>query len=154
MLNLNIYNLPYDTLNLISNYLDYFSYMNIKLSCKEMFKFKNLTYKNKADIINNFFYKKFYLSFKDMKLMNRTGYLVNLDMVLKNPDKYRNLLIQCISWFQYNFQYIEAGNIIEGNLFKHHQTNAWLIKDNYTNKYHPFLNPFIFPKSIRVIKLI
>lgn len=152
-MDLLITNLPNDIFYVITKYLDYTSYIYLRFCCKDFYKFNFLlTFNKKANIINRFFLNKFYSPFSDLKLLNRNGYLVNLENLLKNPKRYDGILVQCISWFQYNFQYIEAGNVIEGLIFKHKQTNAWIIQDIETNKIHPFLNPFIFPKSIRIIK--
>jgi len=151
-MNSTITYLPNDIYYILSKNLDYFSYLNLKLSSKKLDNINFLFFKRKAIIINNFFIKKFYSKFDDLKQKNRNGFLINLENILKNPNKYSGSLIQCISWFQYNFQYIEAGNIIEGFIFKDEPTDAWVIRDIYSNRIHPFLDPFIFPKSIRVIK--
>ena len=69
--------------------------------------------------------------------------------MLNNPQKYVFKKIQFISWFQYNFSYFEPGNIIEGYIKC--INDAWVITDISTKRIHPLIDPFIFPKSIRVI---
>lgn len=149
---LSIINLPDDIFYVISKNIDYFSYINLQNTCKSFTRFKMHFFNKKANIIINFFKNKFYYNFKDLKNMNRSGHLINLDTILQHPEKYKNEIIQCISWFQYNHTYIEASNIIEGFVYKHLPTDAWVIYDIETTKLHPFINPFIFPRSIRIIK--
>ena len=139
--------IPFDIFSHLSLYLDYFSYLNLSIVIREKLDF--LRYKKKGNIINNFFYKKFFTNFSDLKLMSRKGHLVNLDSVLNNPQRYIFEKIQCISWYQYNFSYFEPGYIIEGYI--HCINGAWVISDIVTERIHPLINPFIFPKSIRII---
>lgn len=142
--------LPNDIIYLLSFYLDYYSYLKIINLLKESDYNFLLFYKRKANIINTFFYKKFYSNFCDFKLKGRKGHLILLDSILNNPKKYINEKIQCISYFQYNFSYFEPGYIIEGNI--HCINGAWILLDIDTNRIHPLINPFIFPKSIRLLK--
>lgn len=144
---MSILYLPNDIFYHIFLYLDYFSYENMIITLKIKLNF--LYYKKKCNLINNFFYKKFFAKFSDLKFMSRKGHLVNLDSVLNNPQKYVFKKIQFISWFQYNFSYFEPGNIIEGYIKC--INDAWVITDISTKRIHPLIDPFIFPKSIRVI---
>ena len=139
--------IPNDILIHFSLYLDYFSYLNLSIAMKMKFNFLN--YKKKGNVINNFFYKKFFTKYSDLKVMARKGHLVNLDSILNNPQRYIFEKIQCISWFQYNFSYFEPGYIIEG--YVHCINGAWVISDIDTERIHPLISPFIFPKSIRII---
>lgn len=139
--------IPQDIFYYTSFYLDYFSYLNLSKALNMDLIF--LFYKKKANIINNFFYKKFFTNFSDLKNKARNGHLINLDSILNNPQRYFYEKIQCISWFQYNMSYFEPGYIMEGYI--HCINGAWILSDIDTNRIHPLINPFIFPKSIRLI---
>ena len=138
-----------DILNNILNYLDYFSFLSLKKICYESYKINNNYYITKIRPILNFIYKNKYEKFYDLKHLKRKGYLINLKLILNNPFKYLNKRIQCISWLQYNFSYLPKGYIIEG--FIHFIDGAWILYDIDSKKIHPLTNPFIFPKSLRII---
>lgn len=141
--------LPDDIFYLISNYIDYFSIAKFKITCKRTLLIKDHYYYKKANIIKKFFNKYIFQKFADLKSKNRKGHLINLNTILNNPQKYVNIKIQCISWFQYNFSYLPKGYIVEGYI--HCLNDAWIISDIDSNKIHPLIDPFIFPKSIRML---
>ena len=148
---MSIIYLPYDMLYTISLYLDYNSYYLFKKVLSKEFHLEIDYFDKKINIIKKFFKKKLYYNFLDFKNLNRKGYLLNLKKAIDNPEIYEGKTIQCISAFQYNFSYIEAGNIVEGKLLKT-DYDAWVILDKSVNKFHPFINPFILSKSIRLIR--
>ena len=145
---MNIKNMPKDIYYNIFLFLDYISFSNLIYCIKEDTNFF-IFFKKKANILNNFFYKKFFTNFSDLKSISRKGHLINLVCVLNNPQRYIFDKIQCISWFQYNFSYFEPGYIIEGYI--HCVNGVWIITDSVTKRIHPLIKPFIFPKSIRII---
>ena len=148
---MNIIYLPHDMLYTITLYLDYSSYFYFKKVLSSEFGLENNHFDKKINIIKKFLKKKLYYKFADLKNLNRQGYLLNLKKAVDNPGIYEGKTIQCISAFQYNFSYIEVGNIVEGKLLKT-DYGAWVILDKNVNKIHPFINPFILSKSIRLIK--
>ena len=143
--------LPYDMLYTISLHLDYKSYYYFKKTLSKQFHLEINYFDKKINIIKNFFKKKLYSNFSDFKNLNRKGYLLNLKKTLDKPEIYEGKTIQLISAFQYNRIYIETGTIVEGKLIKT-EYDAWVVHDKTLNKVHPFINPFILPKSIRIIR--
>jgi hypothetical protein len=149
---MELQHMPEEVFYLINQNLTYKSFFKLKLSCRLLLKYKFNFFIQKANIIVNFIKKKFYYNFVDLKNLNRKGYLINSISIFKNPNKYKNKIIQCISSFQYDYRYIEIGSIIEGNIYKDIDTDAWVILDNQTKKIHPFINLFILKTSFRIIK--
>jgi hypothetical protein len=143
--------LPFDILYYITHFLDYKSYYIFKKAFSSQLNIENDFFDKKINIIKNFMKKKLYSNFADMKNLNRKGYLLNLEKTLNKPELYEGKTIQLISAFQYNFSYIEAGNIVEGKLIKT-EYDAWVIFDKTLNKVHPFINPFILERSIRLLR--
>lgn len=141
--------LPDDIFYLISKYLDYFSFQSLKKTCIAISSIKDFYFFKKIKIVKYFFNKYIYQNYSDLKQINRNGHLINLESIVNNPSRYLNKKIQCISWFQYNFSYLPKGYIVEG--FIHCINDAWIIKDIESNRFHPLIDPFIFPKSIRLI---
>ena len=141
--------LPDDIFYLISHYLDYFSYQNLKLTSNLLYRLNNIYFSRKIKLIKDFFNQSLYKNFSDLKYLNRKGLLINLYSVINNPLKYSSYKIQCISWFQYNFSYLPKGYIVEGYIKC--IDDAWLIHDIASNKIHPLTDPFIFPKSMRIV---
>ena len=148
---MSIIYLPYDILYTISLYLDYNSYYLFKKVLHNEFYLEIDHFDKKINTIKRFFKKKLYYNFADLKNLNRKGCLLNLNKAVDNPEIYEGKTIQCVSAFQYNFSYIQEGNIVEGKLIKT-DYDAWVILDKSVNKIHPFINPFILSKSIRLIK--
>lgn len=144
--------LPIDIINEISIYLDYFTYSKLQLTCKYLyFSNSNKFFIKKADFIKLYFKKMYYNNFYDLNCLRRKGILINLCNILNYPKKYLNDKIQCISWYQHNHSYLPIGYIVEGYLLEN-PINTWVILDINSKKYHPLSDPFIFPKSIRIIK--
>ncbi len=148
---MSIIYLPYDMLYTISLHLDYKSYFYFKKTLSKQFHLEIDYFDKKINIIKQFLKKKLYSNFSDFKNLNRKGYLLNLKKTLDKPEIYEGKTIQLISAFQYNFNYIEAGKIVEGELYKT-EYGAWIVHDKTLNKVHPFINPFILTKSIRLIR--
>lgn len=149
---MNLINMPVDINYIISKNLDYLSFTNLRLICKLLNNIDSRNFDEKANLFMNFIKKKFYYNFADLKNYNRSGYLINSISIFKNPKKYKNKIIQCISSFQYDYRYIEEGSIIEGTICKDNYTNAWIILDKNTKKIHPFIDLFILRTSFRIIK--
>lgn len=147
---MSIIYLPYDILYTITLYLDYKSYFIFKKVLSNEFNIENNYFDKKINIIKNFIKKKLYYNFFDLKNLNRKGYLLNLEKALNKPEIYEGKTIQLISAFQYNRLYIESGKIVEGKLIN--DNGAWIIYDYEKRKVHPFINPFILPKSLRLIQ--
>ena len=149
---INIFTIPDDIfIFVIPFYLSYYDYLNLLSSHRIFRNFSLYYYNKKCDTIKKFFKKYMYDSYADLKQLNRSGYLINLNTIMKNKLKYTGETIQLICAFQYDFRYIEIGSIVEGKLIL--LQDAWVIKDEYHGKIHPFLRPFIFKKSIRLINI-
>ena len=157
-------NLPYDILNLISEYINFYTYYNLAVTNKNLYNLcKNDLFKKKINasyIIIRFFYK-IKLNYSDLRL-SRKGYLINYNRLLKHPEFYLNKKIQFISSFQYYHYNVRSGEIGEGTLFHSSNNNSWFIKlDNSFYNYnqnepiptnHLLYRPFIVSNSVRVIK--
>jgi len=147
---INIFNIPDDIfIHVIPLFLNYYSYLNLRSSHRIFHNLDLYYYNKKCNIIKTFFKKYMYESYADLRGFNRSGHLINLKTIMNNKLKYTNQIIQLISAFQYNFSYIETGSIVEGKLLLLH--DAWVIKDEYHHKIHPFIRSFISKKSIRLI---
>lgn len=150
---MHISELNNDIFYYITTFIDYHSVFNFLNTSKYLKKKKNYLlyfYKKKALILINFF-KKNYINFYDLKNNNNKGLLINLNNVLSFPERYINNIIQCISWYQHDLTYLPKGYIIEGYILNY-PYNTWVIHDLSSKKIHPLIDPFIFPKSIRIIK--
>jgi hypothetical protein len=149
----------------ISKYLDISSLLNLtKINKKIYDNSKNILINNKKrkaiKIIINFFNKIKY-NFKDLRL-NRKGYLINPKRIFKHPEEYINKKIQFISSFQYYHYNLRKGEIGEGILSYHSNTDSWYftLENDFYNYHqdeplptnHLLFDSFIFKKSLRVIK--
>lgn len=148
---INIFTIPDDIfMFVIPFYLSYYDYLNLLSSHRIFRNFELYYYNKKCDIIKKFFTKYMYESYTDLKQLNRSGHLINLITIMKNKLKYTGETIQLICAYQYDYRYIETGNIVEGKLML--LQDVFIIYDGYYNKIHPFLSSFILKKSIRIIK--
>lgn len=150
---MSILNLNYDIFYYITTFIDYFSIISLLNTSKYFYNKKEyllIFYKKKSLILINLF-KKYYINFHDLKETNQSGLLINLNNIIAHPENYVNKIIQCISWHQHDQTYLPKGYIIEGYLIKYSH-DTWVIYDISSKKFHPLSDPFIFPKSIRLIK--
>ena len=146
-------NLSNDLINLIFQNLDY----KILINCRTVSVYLNKTieYKyiiKKINLIIKFLKKKFYTNFYDLRNNFRNGYLINLNNILKRPQKYEFEILQCIVSYQYNNLYLPCGYVIEGYVVCHIDSNKWVIYDHKSKKIQPLLLGFVLPKSIRIIR--
>ena len=148
--------LPYEIINKLSFYLDFHSYENLIKTSK---KLKIIAYKDikkkKIKAAKQIFklFNDFKNNYVDLKF-NRKGYLINFYKLLKNPHLYKNKKIQFMSRFQYFHYNVIPGEIAEGKLSYDKNTDSWHINldtDFNYPKSHLLYEPFILPKSVRVI---
>ena len=156
--------LPFDIIHYISKSLNFRSYYNLVTSSKNLYNSSKLDIqkiiKKASHTICKFFYNiKF--RYHDLRL-SRKGYLINFEKLLKHPHFYVNKKIQFISRFQYHHNDLKMGDIGEGTLYYHSNTNSWFFNlDNSFYNYevdeplpqnHLLYRPFIVSTSVRVIK--
>jgi hypothetical protein len=152
-----------DIFFIISNYLNYYSLINLIYVNKNInYILKNIV-KRKLDksalIINKFFYKV-KNSYSDLRL-KRAGYLINYKRLYKHPELYIKKKIQFVSKFQYHPYNLKSGEIGEGELYYHTESDTWFFDlDNYFYNYpneeclplnHLLFKPFIYKKSLRIL---
>ena len=156
--------LSFDLILNISSFLDInsvlgLSHTNYRL--KQLSQITSIKIRKKAAIIIvNFFYK-IKNKYSDLRL-NRKGYLINYKKLYKHPEFYLNKKIQFISTFQYYHFNLRSGEIGEGTLYYHQNTDSWFF--NLDNSFYNYLpdeplptNHLLYPafiknSSFRIIK--
>ena len=141
--------LSFDLILNISSFLDIKSVVNLSHTNS---RFKPIENINSVKIKNKY---------SDLRL-SRKGYLINYKKLYKHPELYLNKKIQFKSTFQYYHYNLRAGEIGEGTLYYHSDTNSWFFDlDNSFYNYlpdeplptHHLLYPaFIKNSSFRIIK--
>lgn len=157
-------NISIDLIISISEYLDLISIFNLSLLNTRFNQIKNnfmIQYKKRSAIIILKFFLKIKNNYFDLRL-NRKGYLINYKKLYKYPNKYINKKIQFKSIFQYYPNNLRSGEIGEGKLEYHENTDSWYF--NLDNSFYNYLedeplptNHLLFPAfidnySFRVIK--
>ena len=157
-------NISIDLIISISLFLDYISIVNLRRTNSNFLTVtNNIIIKQRKNAINKIlrFFYKIKKNYSDLR-MNRDGYLINYNKLYKHPEEYLNKKIQFVSTFQYYHYNLRKGEIGEGYLNYHKNTDSWFFElDNSFYQYlpgeplplnHLLYYPFISNKSLRVIK--
>ena len=147
--------LPPDIIKIILPQLNIYQLHNLSLVNKFFYQqclFIKKKYLSKAIKIVNFF-ETIHASFADLKDKNRNGYLSNYKKIYQKPELYLNKKIQFLSKFEYLPYTVLNGTIEEGYLIPNDDGTYVIHIDNQTEfPYQLLFQPFIFNKSLRVIK--